>query len=98
MIRIIGTIFLTTLVRSTKADSSYVAVRVRSEGTSISNTCIAGGLNNVAHAYGKYFGTATAVNELADQGYSKILNNWANFGQITPVVGMKVRCSANTFL
>ena len=48
------------------------------------------GLNALAQAAGKkYFGTATDNGELSDTAYTAILDNKAEFGQITPANSMK---------
>ncbi|KAM5537223.1 hypothetical protein V8D89_009156 [Ganoderma adspersum] len=48
------------------------------------------GLNSLAQAAGKkYFGTATDNGELSDAAYTAILDNKAEFGQITPANSMK---------
>ena len=51
------------------------------------------GLNKLAQAAGKkYFGTATDNSELTDTAYTAILDNFAEFGQITPANSMKWVC------
>ncbi|KAF8591199.1 glycoside hydrolase family 10 protein [Ramaria rubella] len=59
------------------------------------------GLNKAAKAAGKlYFGSATDNPEFTDAPYLKILNNSAEFGQITPANSMKwdaTEPSQNTF-
>ncbi|KAI1796951.1 endo-1,4-B-xylanase A [Ganoderma leucocontextum] len=48
------------------------------------------GLNAIAQGAGKkYFGTATDNSELSDTAYTAILDNKAEFGQITPANSMK---------
>lgn len=48
------------------------------------------GLNTGAQAQGKYFGTATSQAGLLNEAYVHILDDTADFGQITPENGMKV--------
>jgi hypothetical protein len=89
MIQIFNAMVLAVLVCTTTANTDSPDVGVKSPSTTVQNAC-AGGINAAAQTYGKYFGTATKAFELEDQGYSRLINNWANFGQITPAFGMKV--------
>lgn len=51
------------------------------------------GLNAVAESHGKlYFGTATDNPELNDTAYRANLDNFLQFGQITPANSMKWVC------
>jgi len=49
-------------------------------------------LNTAAKAAGKlYFGTATDANHWGDAGFTSILDNTAEIGQLSPENSMKVK-------
>lgn len=98
MMQTISAVLLLLLLSTTNANPTPLRVKARDDNPTADDACKTGkGLNAAAQKYGKYFGSATTASSFSDSDYCHVLDNWADFGQLTPAVGMKVNHIPNRY-